>query len=80
MSEKWAKRGGAFYREQLKERNRKLAKQAKVQEAFRKELERKPLSTRAARALVSGAKGSYSTSKATLRELQRERKGKSRKT
>ena len=76
MSEKWAKRGGAFYREKLKQ-------QAKTQEAFRKEVERKPLSTRAARALVRGARGSYDTSKAILKELQREKKrsrGSSRKT
>ena len=73
MSEKWAGRGGAFYREKLK-------RQARTQEAFRKEVERKPLSTRAARALVSISRGSYNTSKALLREVQRERKGKSRKT
>ena len=69
MSEKWAKRGGAYYREKLK-------KQAKTQEVFRKELERKPMSTRAARALVSLSRGSYNTSKALLREIQKERRAK----
>ena len=73
MSEKWAKRGGAFYREKLKQ-------QAKTQEAFRKEVERKPLSSRAARALVSISRGSYNSSKALLREVQKERKRKSGKT
>lgn len=67
MSEKWAKRGGAYYRERLK-------RQTKAQDAFRKELERKPLSTKLARGLVKASKGAYDSSRALYREVQRERR------
>jgi len=74
MSEKWAKRGGAFYREKLK-------RERAAQEAFRKELDRKPRSTRIARALVRSSKTVYDTSRSLYREVKKESKARrSRKT